>query len=126
MKIVGFEEFCRMPAGTIFAPYTPCVLEEELAIKVDPGMDMPSDYPYYSHTFNGVMMLRPWLGDGCALWGEGDQQEASFEVYDGDTNDYRDYKLFLVFEESDTDRLIEVLKWAKNGCIEDCEKFSKE
>ena len=36
MRLVGFDEFCRMPAGTIFAPYTPCVLEEELAIKVDP------------------------------------------------------------------------------------------
>lgn len=117
MKLVNFETFIRMPAGTVFAPYEPCVLLDRLAIKVDPGEDMPEDYPYYTHTFNGVMELEPWLSDHCMLWEAGDQEKASFEIYDGDTNDYRDYKLFLVFEEADVDRLISVLNWAKNGCV---------
>ena len=121
MKLVNFEEFCKMPAGTIFAPYTPCVLEEELAIKVDEGEDMPESYPYCRHTFNGVMPLQPWMGDAHDnLWNIGDQAPASFEVYDGDNNDYMDYKMFLVFEELDIDRMINALIWAKNGCVGEC------
>ena len=121
MKIVGFDEFCRMPPGTIFAPYTPCALEEELAIKVDGGEEMPSSYPYCRHSFNGVMPLRPWLGDGCCLYGIGDREEASFETYDGSNVDYMDYKMFLVLEEADVDRLINALLWAKNGCVGECD-----
>ena len=120
MRLVDFEEFCRMPAGTIFAPYTPCVLKDELSIKVDPGREMPKDYPYYRHVFNGVMPLSPWLGDDCMLFDIGDRDEASFEIYDGDNNDYHDYKMFLVFEEPDIDRMINVLVWAKNGCKGEC------
>lgn len=117
MKLVGYDDFCRMPAGTIFAPYEPCVLKEELAIKVDEGREMPPEYPYFRHGFNGVMPLQPWI-DGYydCLFEIGDQEDASFEIYDGDSNDYRDYKMFLIFEEKDVDRMIEVLKWAKNGC----------
>ena len=120
MKIVSFEEFCRMPAGTIFAPYEPCVLKEELAIKVDPGRDTP-DNRYYSHVFNGVLPLEPWLGLDCTLFSIGDKEDASFEIYDGDNTDYMDYEMFLVFEEADVDRMINILKWAKNGCIGDYE-----
>ena len=115
MKLVRFEEFCRMPAGTIFAPFTPCVLEDRLAIKVDAGRDTP-DNPYYTHTFNGVMPLEPWFDHVNGFWSIGDTSDASFEVYDGDNNDYCDYDMFLVFEETDIDRLINVLVWAKNGC----------
>lgn len=117
MRLIGFEEFCKMPAGTIFAPYKPCILNDELEIKVDPGHPMPPDYPYYKHCFNGVMPLTPWLGDDCRLFHIGDQQDASFEIYDGDNNDYCDYEMFLVFEEKDIDRMINALVWAKNGCV---------
>ena len=119
MRLVGFDEFCAMPAGTIFAPYSPCVLEEELAIKVDAGYPMPEDYPYYKHGFNGVMPLHPWLGNeaGFSFYKIGDQMDASFETYDGATNDYMGYKMFLVFEEKDIDRMINALAWAKNGCV---------
>ena len=118
MKLVNFEEFCRTPAGTIFAPYTPCVLEEGLAIKVDDGATIKSEtYPYYTHCFNGVMSLQPWFGDDCQLWSVGDREDASFEVYDGSHVDYMDYDKFLIFEKDDVDRMINVLLWAKNGCI---------
>ena len=118
MRIVNFDDFCKMPAGTIFAPYEPCTLRDDLAIKVDEGREMPPDYKRYKHTFNGVMPLQPWL-DGlvCCLFEPGDTQEASFEIYDGDNNDYCDYKMFLVFDESDLDKMIGVLKWAKNRCV---------
>ena len=117
MRLVGFDEFCRMPAGTVFAPYEPCVLTGELEIKVDPGKEMPPDYKWARHLFNGVMPLRPWLGDDCTLWKIGDTMPASFEIYDGAAVDYMDHKMFLVFDESDIDRMINALVWAKNGCI---------
>lgn len=120
MKLVNFEEFCRMPAGTIFAPYTPQVLEDRLAIKVDAGREEP-DNRFYSHTFNGVMPLEPWFDYTCKLYSVGDTAEASFEIYDGDNNDYRNYEMFLVFEEADVDKMIKVLMWAKNGCKGDIE-----
>lgn len=117
MRLVNFEEFCRMPAGTIFAPYEPCILKEGLAIKVDDGIDMPPDYKRYTHMFNGVMPLEPWINSITpCLWEPGDTEEASFEIYDGDNNDYVNYKMFLVFDEHDIDKMIDVLKWAKNGC----------
>ena len=125
MKLVNYDDFCKMPAGTIFAPYTPCVLEEELAVKTDAGYPMLEDYPYFKHYFNGVMPLEPWLGQECELFKIGDQQEASFEIYDGDSNDYREYKMFLVFEEGDIDRMINVLLWAKNGCEGECDCSSE-
>lgn len=121
MRLIGFEEFCRMPAGTIFAPYEPCCLMGELEIKVDPGEDMPADYKWCSHTFVGTMALTPWIDDETNLWKIGDSQEASFEVYDGSNADYMDHEMFLVFEEADIDRMINALVWAKNGCVGPCD-----
>lgn len=112
MKIVDFKTFNRMPAGTVFAPYTPCVLEEGLAIKVDHGREF--DHPRREKwMFNGVMPLEPWNLDSVF---DEESVKATFEIYDGDSNDYRDYKQFLIFEEADIDRLIQVLLWAKSGC----------
>mgnify|MGYP006923264984 CR=1 FL=1 len=116
MKLVGFEEFCRMPAGTVFAPYEPIILADRLAIKTDAGEDMPADYEWMRHDFLGVMPLEPWIDDKCDLWKIGDSRPASFEIYDGSAVDYVDYKMFLVFDEFDIDRMINALTWAKNGC----------
>lgn len=112
MKIVDFKTFNCMPAGTIFAPYKPCVLEERLAIKVDHGRGFA--YPWYGNwMFNGVMPLEPWNIDSVL---DEESVRASFEIYDGDSNDYIGYERFLIFEECDIDRLIQVLLWAKGGC----------
>lgn len=115
MRLITYKEFTGMPSGTIFAPYEPCVLKEVLSIKVDAGELQPNGIYY----FNGVMTLEPCIDGDGNLWKHGDQEDASFEVYDGDNNDYIDYDLFLVFEEKDIDEMIDVLKWAKNGCKED-------
>ena len=116
MRLVDFEEFCRMPAGTVFAPYSPCILEDELSIKTDEGEDMPPDYPYCRHSFLGVMPLTPWFEPGHELMQVGDTLPASFEIYDGSNADYMDHQMFLVFDEADIDRMINALIWAKNGC----------
>lgn len=123
MKIVDFKTFNRMPAGTIFAPYTPCVLEDRLAIKVDHGSEFDPDICRHDWLFNGVMPLEPWNLD-CVF--DEESVKASFEIYDGDTNDYCDYDKFLIFEECDIDRLIQVLLWAKGGCKdEDFHEFDE-
>ena len=116
MRLVNFETFSRLPSGTIFAPYTPCALEEGLAIKVDHGTELEN----YGWIFNGVMPLEPWNLDSVF---DEESVKATFEIYDGDTNDYKDYKLFLIFDDCDVDRLIKVLQWAKNGCPDDEELF---
>ena len=118
MEIVDFKTFVRLPAGTIFAPYTPCCLTGEIEIKIDKGRPYFSPYVPERHIFNGTMTLSPWIGnsDHYPLFGPGDKAPASFEVYDGSNVDYKDHKMFLIFDEKDIDRLIEVLKWAKNGC----------
>lgn len=112
MKIVDYETFNRMPSGTIFAPCSPCMLDEELSIKVDTGKE--DNGRYY---FNGVMPLSPWF-DNPSFFGIGQKEKAKFEVYDGDSNDYLDCEMFLVFDEEDIDEMIAILKWAKNGCKE--------
>lgn len=106
MKLITYEEFCKMPAGTIFAPFEPCVLREELSIKVDGGDK--------DGWFNGVMSLEPWNLEDLRVVGE--QSPARFEVYDGANADYQNEEMILVLEEADIDRMIMFLKWAKNGC----------
>lgn len=119
MKLVDYETFIHMPAGTIFAPYTPCILTGELSIKVDAGKEIDGKY-----WFNGVMPLSPWFDSYTSLFEVGEEGEAQFEIYDGDNNDYRDCKTILVFDETDVDRLIKVLQWAKGGCKGEYDEIS--
>lgn len=109
MHLVDFETFNRLPAGTIFAPYTPSALKEGLAIKVDHGQEFKD----CGWSFNGVMPLEPWNLD-CVF--DEEPIKATFEIYDGCTNDYYGHKQFLIFDEYDIDRLIQVLQWANHGC----------
>lgn len=113
MHLVDFETFNRLPAGTIFAPYIPSVLKEGLAIKVDHGRELNPMFYNFDWVFNGVMPLEPWNLDSVF---DDESVRATFEIYDGDTNDYLGYKQFLIFDECDVDRLIQVLLWAKGGC----------
>lgn len=107
MKIVSFDEFIKMPSGTVFAPWKPSTFCGEVEIKVDAGEECNGTY--FGWSFNGVCPILPIFDN--------------FEhaVYDGATVDYMDYKQFAVFEESDIDNIIKVLQWAKNGCNGNCD-----
>ena len=120
MKLVNFDDFCRMPAGTIFAPYEPCILKKRLAIKTDGGRPGPL-YCHFLHIFNGAMPLEPWIDPDDPFEKVGDELPASFEIYDASNADYDDDTMFLVFDESDIDRMINALVWAKNGCVGECD-----
>lgn len=121
MRVVDYETFIRMPAGTIFAPFTPAVFEDRFMIKTDGGQEWTN--PIYGGTswiFNGTMPLEPWntedLFEGC-------QVDAEFEIYDGDQNDAKSYKLFCVPEPNDVKKLIGALYWALAGCPDELEKY---
>lgn len=114
MKIVDYKTFCKMPPGTIFAPYEPCALLEELAIKVDAGKPCIIDGEE-ENIFVGVMPLEPDI-DVNDRYNVGDTAKAKFETYDGTNADYCDYEMFLVLDEEDIEKLISVIRWAKNGC----------
>ena len=122
MRIVDFETFVKLPAGTIFAPIINesfNALGDRLSIKADIGR-----MGKYGWWFNGVMPLEPWDVE-IAFYN--DSIKATFEIYDGDNNDYRDYKHFLIFDTCDIDRMIKVLEWAKSGCSDDkYEAFDEE
>ena len=108
MLIVKREEFVRMPAGTIFAPWRPNCFMAGFEIKVDPGRL----YPDYGWVYSGTMPLEPWLED---FVGPG-QNDVDFQVYDGYQNDVAEYEYIAVLERKDIENLIGKLQWALNGC----------
>ena len=120
MKLVSFEEFNKMPAGTVFARYEPNIFKECLSIKTDTGEPAPM-YCHFTHIFNGVMPLEPWIDPDDQFYKVGDELPASFEIYDGSTADYMNDDMFLVFDSSDIDRMINALVWAKNDCVGECD-----
>lgn len=110
MIIMTPQEFARMPAGTIFAPYTPCVFNDRMEIKVDPG----SEWYDGTWSYNGTMPLEPWLGDDAPMtFG---RYEIGWEIYDGDQNDISDEKMIAVLEPEEVRRLIRILEWSLDGC----------
>lgn len=117
MKIVDYETFIRMPSGTIFAPWEPCVMKNEPEIKVDHGCEIiikSGERIKKIWSFNGTcpIMPRPVEGEGFGFG----EVEYEFWYYDGDSNDAKNYEMFLIFEEKDIDNIIKVLQWAKDGC----------
>lgn len=117
MKIVTFDEFNQMPAGTIFAPWEPCVYLEPFKIKTDTGEWVKPNRRFFDqkekfYMFNGVLDLAPDVPvtKDCGTF------RTTQWTWDGDSNDYRDYSLFAILEPYEVDRLTKALEWAKSGC----------
>lgn len=108
MLIVTTEEFIKMPAGTIFAPFEPneFAFLEDLEIKVDGGD---------GETYLGTMPIVPWLDPRRTFAGPG-QYEVDYEIYDGSSAEISMYELVAVLEPKDVLNLISKLVWALNGC----------
>ena len=119
MKIVDSETFLRMPAGTIYAEYTPCTLIGGFSIKTDTGEMVENPLfggPFWS--FIGGMPLEPTFTDFDGGMGpmECGDYKVEWCVYDDSYADYTDGDMIAIFEPKEVLQLIEVLKWALNGC----------
>lgn len=116
MKLVDFETFSRMPAGTIFAPYCPCCILEYFAIKSTDSKLRNGKDPKLTHFFEHVIPLMPSFKYVKKFDAVGDSQRIWFEDSHCNNFDYKDYDMILVLEENDTDAMIDMLEWAKGGC----------
>lgn len=117
MKIVNYETFVRMPAGTIFAPYEPCVALEDWEIKVDEPREYKRNGEKY-WAYNGTMPLEPSFINPEEATDFGTYETEMF-IYDGSNADILEYKMFAVFEPHEVERLIYALRWALEGCKND-------
>ena len=115
MKVVDYETFIRMPAGTVFAPVKDGNFDDEFEIKVDGG----EEYEYKGkkkYVYCGTMPLSPWLmGYNLPLECYKDY-EVEMEIYDGDSNDASEYSCFAVLEPHEVKSIINALYWALDGC----------
>ena len=118
MKIVDYETFIRMPVGTIFVPWSPCIMLDRPEVKIDHGREtlvVSGGHLKKEWYFNGTCPIVPQPVNGEGFdFGE---VESEFWYYDGDSNDAKNYEMFLIFEEKDIDSMIKVLEWAKDGCL---------
>lgn len=117
MKIVDYETFVRMPAGTIFSPWDPRGYIKDFEIKIDPGKEHEinfADGKRKQWMYNGTCQVIPHIPDDEGY----DYGPVNYEFfyYDGSSVDVMDYNMFLIFEEEDIDNMIKVLEWAKKGC----------
>lgn len=111
MKIVNYQEFIRLPAGSVFCPYEPCIFHSPFQIKTDTGHEYSGH-----HIFNGAMPLEPWFVDQNNLPTEAGTYKTEMAIWDDSSVDFEKDGLFAVLEKNEIEELINVLKWALNGC----------
>ena len=108
MKIVTRDEMCKLPNGTVFAPYEPCVIGE---IRVKTG--------YYvwdgRETWNGELHITPSFD----MESDATDRITHFMVDDGSEADYYPDELFAVFDSNEIGQMIDIFTWAKSGCETD-------
>lgn len=123
MLIVDYKTFVRMPAGTVYSPYEPCIfISDHFSIKTDTGE--PLSFSKDAWTFLGEMPLNPcFLDDDHRAFGTGKFQTV-LAVYDTAACDYDDDQLFAVLERHEIKNMIDALYWALDGCPGELEDFS--
>ena len=111
MKIVNYDDFVRLPSGSVFCPYTPCCFHSPFQIKVDKGKEYSGSY-----IFNGTMLLEPLFSveDECPDCPG--NYETEMVVTDNASVDFDKDCLFAVLEKQEVERIIYALKWAIGGC----------
>lgn len=83
MKLVNYDELAKMPAGTVFRPYEPCILHE-FHIKIEvPGCDLGvvcstdirkaslyawlKDRDFVAKPYGGKVHVHPSNSDDCFM-----------------------------------------------------------
>lgn len=111
MKIVNYEEFIRLPAGSVFCPYEPCIFHSPFQIKTDTGREYNGQ-----HIFNGTMPLEPWFSVEDEFPDCVGNYETEMVVTDNSSVDFDKDCLFAVLETHEVQKIIDALKWAIGGC----------
>lgn len=107
MNIVNYEEFIRLPAGSVFCPYEPCIFHSPLQIKTDTGWQSGKSY-----MFNGTISLEPDFKEQENLaFGIG-KYEIEFPEDDTSSIDFDENGLFAVLENHEIQELIDILTMA--------------
>lgn len=132
MKIMFKKEFDRMPAGTVFAEFKPCIFGQ-IMIKEDSGYEHHYNETWFKGDmwyWNGATDLIPDIDYIDKLWetnvkklGDeliGTEQENKYYIgtteetentcWDCSSADYNDNDLFVVFEEYEVKRMINMLQ----------------
>ena len=122
MIIVDFHDFIRMPAGTVYAPYEPCVFGD-FAIKTDTGYEVIGYDGKRYWDFLGSMPLHPNFADDDHVAFDKGVYETEMSVYDTAACDFDEEELFAVLEPHEVKRLINSLYWALEGCPGELEDF---
>jgi hypothetical protein len=118
MKIVTYDEFIRLPSGSVFCPYTPCYFHSPFQIKVDKGKEYQ-----YGYIFNGTMPLEPWFSVEDEFPDCVGNYETEMVVTDNSSVDFYTDCLFAVLEKHEVERIIDALKWAIGGCKQERDAF---
>ena len=118
MKIVTYDEFIRLPSGSVFCPYTPCYFHSPFQIKVDKGKEYK-----YGYIFNGTMPLEPWFSVEDEFPDCVGNYETEMVVTDNSSVDFDKDCLFAVLEKHEVERIIDALKWAIGECKQERDAF---
>ena len=102
MRIVKLEEFVKLPSGTVFQHWEPCIMDE-IQIKKE-TLKSNNDFFYSQITIQPEMvdeddMIYKYDGFGFRH----SEIQSRWGMYDYD-------QLFLVYDDADVDNMIEMLK----------------
>jgi len=105
MRIVSREELMRLPAGTVFSYYEPCVFNG-LYIKSSEVNDKP-DF-YIQELIGAVKSDGGDFFDKCRLMEKGESLPVDFEIMSREGL-FDDSLLYGIYEKEDIKKLIKIL-----------------
>lgn len=115
MKIVNLETFLKIPIGTVYSKYSPCVFEGLMIKRENSGI---IDFFYVdlignidsNHTGDFLFKCEEAERKGNSL-------KLDFEIMVRDAM-YEKYQLFAVYEKEDIDNLIKALQGGFNNAYD--------
>lgn len=100
MKIINRGQLLEAPAGTVYSPYTPDIVDGRIHIKVDNNCNLEL-IPTWEYN-DGVYKPTNFCTDDLNIMA-----------------DYNSSDLFAVFNQTEVKKMIDCLMWALTGCEAD-------
>jgi len=108
MRIVTRKQFMKLPIGTVFSYYEPCVFRD-LLIKVSDDKQWPTDFLYDDLIGAVKNKGSDDFSEKCRRMELGESLPVDFE-YTGREGLFEDEQLFAVYEKDDVEQLIKRLQ----------------